>query len=194
MGQSAKTKLYLVPSRPLLRGDDVRSFEALLGEHRAALEAVALRLARNRDDAQDLVQDTLERAWRARERFAAGTNVRAWLITILRHRFFDESRRRTGGPFGPQGEPADFDELPLREAEIEPAWASITSEQLRAAVSALPQPFRRICELRFFENLPYDVIARHLRIPGNTVGTRLLRARRKLRETLAQQEPLLRAG
>lgn len=160
------------------------TFEAALREHYAALVTVATRLARDSADAHDLVQDTVERALRGFESLRPDSNVRAWLFTILRNAFLDRCRKRSA-----LGTPESIDEQeiaaePPEEMEEPPAWTSVTAEQLREAIGKLGEEFRAVYTLHAIEGASYLEIAERLGIPPRTVGTRLLRARRKLRDTL----------
>src|SRR5574343_175518 len=68
-------------------------FEILLRDESKALKALAMQLSRNQDDAKDLVQDTMLKALRYREKFTEGSNIKAWLFTILRNSFINQYRR-----------------------------------------------------------------------------------------------------
>jgi RNA polymerase sigma-70 factor (ECF subfamily) len=137
------------------------------------------RLTRNAADAQDLLQDTLERGLRKGERFTYGS-LRAWLMHIMRNLFIDRCRSRRTAQ-------ANVDLLSLADESPPaplPAWATVTDAELEAAVAALDPSARSVVVLREREGLSYAEIAQRLSIPPATVGTRLLRARRRLRELL----------
>jgi RNA polymerase sigma-70 factor, ECF subfamily len=150
-------------------------------EFESALYARALRLVRSRQDAWDLVQDTFEHALRGYARFQDGTNLRVWLMTIMHHLFIDRCRRRAREPNAAQ---IEEDEIPSPEPVASEPWESITDEQIAAALAHLESPFREVYELRLFKRCSYDEIAERLTIPRSTVGTRLMRARQKLKKTL----------
>lgn len=153
--------------------------------HEDALRAMAFRLCRNSADAADLVQDTLERALNRFHTLAADSNVRNWLFIVLHNRFIDLCRRRSRQREGPLEEHEPF----CNEAEEPPAWADITDEDLRAAVLRLPDDLRAAYELRVHEGRSYCEIARALGIATMTVGTRLTRARARLRALLMCATP-----
>jgi RNA polymerase sigma-70 factor, ECF subfamily len=164
---------------PGARRDDPR-FAAAAREHADILHAMARKLCRDDAEARDLVQDTYERALRAWPTLPTDANVRAWMITILHNRFIDRCRR---AKFRDATEPFDEVEVaPEAPATLAP-WQSISPEQLRDAVERLPEEFRQVYRLHA-EGRSYDELATALGIPRNTVGTRLLRARKKLRELL----------
>jgi RNA polymerase sigma-70 factor (ECF subfamily) len=154
---------------------------ALVREHRDALRGVALKLTRGHAaEADDLVQDTFERALARPDALAQARAVRAWLCTIMRHLHIDRLRQQAARPSTPL--PDDL-AAPAPVAEEPAPWAAITPEQVHAALAGLAPEFRQAYELAA-TGLPYPVIAERLGIPKNTVGTRVLRARRKLRQLL----------
>lgn len=162
------------------------AFEASVRAHTGTLYGLAMRLSGNKSDANDLVQDTFERALRNFDRLVPGTNERAWLCTILHHLFIDLCRRRRRERARdeeapePACAPHDHDEEP-------PAWARITVDEVRAALEELDEEFRTVYRMHAVEGRPYAEIAERLGIPKVTVGTRLLRARRKLKQLLTSR-------
>lgn len=153
-------------------------------EYRQTLRAVALRLVGDEADADDLVQDTLERGLRRVSELPPQANVRGWLITILRNLFVDRTRCRRRWPAPRPITPAD--DVPALATAPRPAWTEITQHQLEEAVACLDPEFRRVYELHAFERRSYHEIAAMLGLPLSTVGTRLYRARRKLKQLLLQ--------
>ena len=170
-----------------------QTFASLVRVHESALRAVALRLCRSQSDAHDLVQDALERGLRSWDRLPPGANVRAWLLSILRNRFVDQCRHNARDKR--EEDESAIDSLPAPEAPEElPAWAHITPEELRAAVARLSEDFRVVYQLHALEGSSYSEIALRLGIPKATVGTRLIRARRKLRDLLLAHLPDAASG
>jgi RNA polymerase sigma-70 factor (ECF subfamily) len=161
--------------------DSRATFDALVREHEPALQAFALRLCGSNADARDLVQDTHERALRRFDTFVPGTNARAWLFTILHRAFIDRCRRRTV-----ERRVDNIDDVQLSAPEpIEaPAWASVSPEQLAQAIAALEDEFQSVYRMHALQSLSYKEISERLGLPLNTVGTRLNRARQKLRVLL----------
>ena len=155
--------------------------EEQVSDYEGVLFARAMRLARSQSDAWDLVQDTYERALRGQASFRPGTNLRLWLMTIMYNLFLDRCRKQTREP---RAITIDEGDIPNPEADMPEPWESITSEQVHAAVADLEGPFREVYELRLISNCSYDEIADKLTIPRSTVGTRLLRARQKLKNRL----------
>jgi RNA polymerase sigma-70 factor (ECF subfamily) len=161
-----------------------RRLDGLVREHQSALYAFALKLCGDASDARDLVQDTFERALRAD---AEGrTNDRAWLFTVLHNLFIDRYRRRTREP-----RLASIDEVDIAASEPTPLplWAGVTLEQLQAALGQLDPEFREVYRMHALDGLGYAEIAARLHTPISTVGTRIMRARRKLKALLLAQLP-----
>jgi RNA polymerase sigma-70 factor (ECF subfamily) len=155
------------------------------------LMARARQLAGGEADAQDLVQETMERALRTFPRFRPGSAVGAWLMTIMRSAWIDGWRRRSRGlPMVWAGEvdaPApDHGPPPLYEL------ADVIVRHLPEAIATLPPKLRTVVELRLVRKWSYRAIAAHLGVPPRTVGTRLLRARRQLAEIIEGELPRYR--
>jgi RNA polymerase sigma-70 factor (ECF subfamily) len=146
--------------------------------HRSYLEALARRMCRNQLDPDDLVQDLFEKTMRSGQPIPPGANERAWLSRVLHNLFIDKLRRRNARREDPLDEPI---ELPVEERAW---WQSLTVDQIRATLARLPEEQRMTFELFAFEGRSYDDIAATLGVAKATVGTRILRARQKLRELL----------
>lgn len=140
-------------------------------------------MTRNVHDAEDLVQETFLRAYRGFHRFEPGTNIRAWLFTIL-HRARTDAFRRAGR--SPQTVEM-VDDGPAVPAPQE-ALAS-GAEDIERALATLPEVFRVAVVLRDVEELSYDEIAGVLDIPIGTVMSRIHRGRALLRAALSKRTP-----
>lgn len=159
--------------------------EALV--HLDALYRVALRLSGNASDAEDLVQDTMLRAYRSWERYTPGTNAKGWLLTILRHLFINEYRRRSRHP-----ETVDVDTIEpfalfqeVQEEDPQGAFFDrIVDDEVLRAVDQLPEAFREAVTLSDVEGLSYEEVAKVLDVPVGTVKSRLYRGRRLLQAKL----------
>lgn len=159
--------------------------EALV--HLDALYRVALRLSGNASDAEDLVQDTMLRAYRSWERYTPGTNAKGWLLTILRHLFINEYRRRIRHP-----ETVDVDTIEpfalfqeVQEEDPQGAFFDrIVDDEVLRAVDQLPEAFREAVTLSDVEGLSYEEVAKVLDVPVGTVKSRLYRGRRLLQAKL----------
>jgi len=173
---------------------DEDDFSAAALDFLDSLYGAALRLTRNADRAQDLVQDTYLKAIRARGRFQAGTNLKAWLFTILhntwRNRQRDGARSRVdfdseaveqaaeGTGLGPSA-PVESPETLLLRATLD--------ADLQAALDALPESYREVVWLRDVDELSYQEIATVLDVPIGTVMSRLSRGRKQLFDRLSMQ-------
>ena len=143
----------------------------------------------NSTDAEDVVQDASLRAFRAMRSFAGGS-ARAWLLSIVRNTAYSWLRKNRPAAVvtvddleaveRTQANPGD----PDAETPETTLLAQIDAEDLRAAIAALPSPFRETLVLRDIEGLDYREIARTTEVPIGTVMSRLARARRRLTETL----------
>jgi len=171
--------------RSSARGDDPEFTSAALS-HIDSLYGTALRLTRRAADAEDLVQDTYLKAFRSAHQFEPGTNLKAWLFTIL-HNTFRNVRRHDGRS------PVDVDSDAVERApNAGPADQSpeqILSRRtldadLQAALDDLPEAFRQAVWLRDVEELTYAEMAKVLDIPMGTVMSRISRGRRALSEGL----------
>jgi RNA polymerase sigma-70 factor (ECF subfamily) len=171
--------------RSSARGDDAE-FTAAALSHIDSLYGTALRLTRRAADAEDLVQDTYLKAFRSAHQFEPGTNLKAWLFTIL-HNTFRNVRRHDGRS------PVDVDSDAVERApNAGPADQSpeqILSRRtldadLQAALDDLPEAFRQAVWLRDVEELTYAEMAKVLDIPMGTVMSRISRGRRALSEGL----------
>jgi len=158
-----------------------------------AVYRFALRLTGGRaSEAEDLVQETYLRAYRAWETFQQGTNARSWLFTIARNVFLRQ--RQVAGRL-PETHASELDadlevlaSVNLFEAEAEdPArqfFSSFIDEEVIRAVDALPTEFREAVVLSDIEGLNYNEIAQVLQIPKGTVKSRIFRGRRQLQQAL----------
>jgi RNA polymerase sigma-70 factor, ECF subfamily len=156
------------------------------------LRRVARRLVRCESDADDLVQDTLLRAFRARDRFQPGTSVRAWTTTILRRVFLtgvNRSRRRGLAADTDAGQPLDClaGAAAASSDEAMPALAALLDrldDRVKAAVERVPEIYRVPFLLAVIEELSCAEIAERLGVPQGTVMSRIHRARQRLKGDL----------
>ena len=161
-------------------------FEREALAHLDALYAFALKLARARDDAEDLVSDTLLRAFERWDQYRLGTNIRAWLFTILYHVFVSRKRRVDAREVHA---PDDSEGWSAFEAvgEIDPEgrfYDSFIDDEITQAIDALPDEYRAAVVLSDLHDLRYAEIAEILGVPEGTVKSRLFRGRRILQKKL----------
>ena len=148
---------------------------ALVRDHRGFLEAMATRLCRGQLDPGDLVQDVLERLVANVDRIPAELPVRAWLVRVMHNRFIDMVRRQHPTA---AVEPEQLAE-PAREPEA--WWHRLSTDDVRAKIDALPPELRDAFRMFSIDGLSYQEISERLGVTRNTVGTRILRARRRIR-------------
>ena len=146
--------------------------------HEAFLLALAKKLCRSQIDPHDLVQDTFEKVLRAG--IPECVNECAWLARILHNTFVDAVRRQTAR----REELGDVADATSGRSDDGAWWEVLTADEVRA--QRLPEEQRITFELFAFEGESYDAIAARLRIAKATVGTRILRARQRLRVLLVE--------
>ena len=147
-----------------------------------SLFGTAYRMTRSVHDAEDLVQETFLRAFRGYDRFTPGTNIRAWLYTIL-YRVRTDALRRAGRS------PATV-ELGQDGPAVPPSQERIDgSDELARALDGLPEVFRVAVVLRDVQEFTYEEIARILDVPIGTVMSRIHRGRGLLRVALGGSKP-----
>jgi RNA polymerase sigma-70 factor, ECF subfamily len=161
---------------------ELDEFREITQQHEPHLRRLALRLSGDREVAQDLAQETLTRAWSRFGQFKHGTNARAWLATILTRLFYD------GVKHARVIRRAEPELRTLESAEYNAAIPSIADAQLWAAVMALEPDLRSVVERCYVQDMSYKAIADELNVPIGTIGTRLRRARERLRLLLSAPE------
>jgi RNA polymerase sigma-70 factor (ECF subfamily) len=167
---------------------DQAKFSDVAMEYMPSLYTAALRMTRNPSDAEDLVQETYLKAYRAYGRFQEGTNLKAWLYRILTNTFINSYRAKKRRP-----EESDIDDVESlgglagstsgRSAEEE-VLEHITESEVKEAIEALPEQFRMAVLLGDVEGFSYKEIAEILDVPIGTVMSRLHRGRRALQARL----------
>ena len=173
---------------------DPATFSELAMPFMGPLYSAALRMTRNPADAEDLVQETYLRAYRAFESFQEGTNLKAWLYRILTNTFINQYRAAKRRP--EQSDIEDVEDLYLyrRLGGLEAAVAgrspetevleSIPDAEVKDALESLPEQFRMAVLLADVEGFAYKEIADILDIPIGTVMSRLHRGRKQLQKRL----------
>ena len=170
-------------------------FERQVRPYLGQLYPAALRLTRNASDAEDLVQETLAKAYQAFGQFAPGTNLRAWLHKILSNTFINNYRRAKREPLiapAPERDEwqdgADAFTPAARSAESE-ALDRMADSEILSALRDLPADFKTAIYLADIEGYPYREVALIMGTPIGTVMSRLHRGREKLRARLAGYGP-----
>jgi len=182
---------------PLSSGPSPRtdSFEVELLGHLDTLYGVSCRMTRSTAEAEDLVQDTVVKAMRARDQFTPGTNLKAWLLRILTNTFINRYRR--GGLERDLFDGPDADSLTdgwvgantmraMRDPETQ-ALSPLVEAEVQRALDELPAEFRLAVVLSDVEELSYKEIAEAMGCPIGTVMSRLHRGRKMLQKSLREQ-------
>lgn len=185
LGQTLGRKLSLKSKKE-------KQFEAEAMPHARALYGAAMRLTRSPDDAADLVQETLLKAFRAFDQFETGTNCKAWLFRILTNAFINKYRRRVKEREILEGEHQQSAEdnlihLPSKKSTLDPEGALVDrslGDEVLKALEHVPVDFKTVVVLSDIEGFSYKEIAEICDIPVGTVMSRLFRGRRILQEQL----------
>lgn len=174
-----------------LAGDD-RAFAELMRCHHAPLQRLLRRILTNPEDAQDVLQETMLRAYRFLHRFDASRPFGPWLmrigVNLARNRLKQRARRQEISLDEPRGDEGDepfvgewmADDTTREGIEYERLLA-----QTHRALDALPDEYRAVLELRLLAEMSYDEIAHALEIPIGTVMSRLNRGRKQIQAALA---------
>jgi len=178
---------------PSPTGSGRERFESEALSYLDGLYATARRLTRHPAEAEDLVQETYVKAFRFAHRFEPGTNLKAWLFTILHNTFRNQRRDRARNPV--TADSALVDRVSGLSPTLGSSGRSATPEQLlmdrtldadlQAAFDGLPDAFREAVWLRDVEEFSYGEIAQMVQVPIGTVMSRIARGRRQLHERLS---------
>lgn len=161
---------------------DPEMLRAAIDRHAAYIYRIALSIVRDRALADDVVQETMIRAWRGAPIQPDGDMPRAWLARVARNAAIGMLRRRREELYGP-------DAIPEKESNVTPARTvegRAALDQLRGALGALDEGDRALIVLREIEGMTYDEIAETMELPLSSVKTRLFRARQQLKRALEE--------
>jgi len=167
-----------------------KNFEKEMLPHMAALYNFALRMAGDPDDAKDLVQETYMKAYRFFDKYAQGTNAKAWLFRIMKNSYINRYRKESKEP-----DKIDYDDIKDFYASVkdstadnndlqEKIFGNLFEDEVAKALHELPEDFRTVVILCDIEGYTYEEIADFIEIPIGTVRSRLHRGRKMLRSML----------
>jgi RNA polymerase sigma-70 factor, ECF subfamily len=162
---------------------DREAFEMIIRTHSRRLFAIAYGILQSREEAEDVVQDSLVKAWKTRWRVRDPEKLPAWLATIARHKARDVFRKRRTVPFSEQL---------IEPVEPESAKTTALDQQLQSALAALPELHRTALTLRYFEEMDYRTIENTLGLTNGALrgilGRALASMRKQLRPALAAMD------
>jgi RNA polymerase sigma-70 factor (ECF subfamily) len=168
-------------------------FEREVLPHLDSVYSMALRLARNPDDANDLLQETVLRAFRFFHQFTPGTNCRAWVLTILFNNFRNGYRKAGREQAGISEEEftsqLDAESMAADQSQSDPqalAFAGVMEPEVQSALDSIPEEFRSTLLLVDVQELSYQEVSKVLSIPVGTVKSRVSRGRALMREALIE--------
>jgi RNA polymerase sigma-70 factor (ECF subfamily) len=167
-------------------------FEDLSLQYMDLLYSTALRMTKNTQEAEDLVQDSYLRAYRFFHKFEQGTNFKAWIFRILTNTFINRYRKKLRTPKKVELDKVSFfieDEEAIRDLDVnngsdDPSYGELFDDDINRALNKLSDDFRQIILLADVEGLSYKEIAKKANIPIGTVMSRLFRGRRMLQKKL----------
>jgi RNA polymerase sigma-70 factor (ECF subfamily) len=168
--------------RAAIHGDR-EAFEMIIRTHSRTLFAIAYGILQKREEAEDVVQDSLVKAWKTRWRVRDPEKFPVWLATIARHNAHDVFRKRRAVP---------SPELLTEPIESEPTNTTALDQCLHSALAALPELHRAALTLRYFEDMDYRAIENTLGLTNGALrgilGRALASMRKQLRPALASME------
>ncbi len=167
-----------------------KTFETEMLPHMPALYNFALRMTGDPDDAKDLVQETYMKAYRFFDKYAPGTNAKAWLFRIMKNSYINRYRKESKEP-----DKIDYDDIKEFYASVkgtatdtndlqEKIFGNLFEDEVAKALQDLPEDFRTVVILCDIEGYTYEEIADFIEIPIGTVRSRLHRGRKMLRSML----------
>ena len=158
------------------------------------LFATALRMTRNRSDAEDLVQETFLKGWRAFDSYQQGTNLRAWLFRIMTNTFINKYNSQQRRPQETELDEVEelflfrrmgaFDQSKMSQSAEDQMLELFTDDDVKNAIESLPETFRIPVLLSDVEGFSYKEIAEMLEVPIGTVMSRLHRGRKAMQKML----------
>jgi RNA polymerase sigma-70 factor (ECF subfamily) len=173
-------------------GRETFSVDAM--QYAPQLFSTALRMTRNRADAEDLMQETFTKAWRAFDSYQQGTNLRAWLFRILTNTYINKYNSQLRKPVETELDEVEelylfkrlgaFDQSQLSQSAEDQMLEMFTDDEVKNAIEELPESFRIPLLMSDVEGFSYKEIAEILEVPIGTVMSRLHRGRKAMQKML----------
>jgi RNA polymerase sigma-70 factor (ECF subfamily) len=173
-------------------GRETFSVDAM--QYAPQLFSTALRMTRNRADAEDLMQETYTKAWRAFDSYQQGTNLRAWLFRILTNTYINKYNSQMRKPIETELDEVEelylfkrlgaFDQSQLSQSAEDQMLEMFTDDEVKNAIEELPETFRIPLLMSDVEGFSYKEIAEILDVPIGTVMSRLHRGRKAMQKML----------
>lgn len=170
------------------------AFTADAMQYAPQLFSTALRMTRNRADAEDLVQETFVKAWRSSATFQEGTNLRAWLFRIMTNTFINKYNAQQRRPQETELDEVEelflfrrigaFDQSKMNQSAEDQLLEFFTDDEVKSAIEELPEMFRIPVLLSDVDGFSYKEIAEMLDVPIGTVMSRLHRGRKVMQKLL----------
>ena len=162
-------------------------FNNLLTSHQDFLSGFAMGFTRDRDDANDLVQETFVKALRYKNNFKEGTNMKGWLYTIMRNIFINNYKRKKFQNTVLDSTENQYFINASQDYRVDTVTTEINQSDILGAINELKPDFRRPFTM-FLDGYHYDEIAAEMEIPMGTVKSRIFHARKKLSASLADYQ------
>jgi RNA polymerase sigma-70 factor (ECF subfamily) len=158
-------------------------FELLVLKNSDSLRPFAISLTRNNEQAKDLYQETLYKAIANRDKYTSGTNIKAWMYTIMRNTFINEYCRLTKRNIVFQDTTGDYPHFNTPDFMCNNAESNIVLKEIQKKINSLPEIFQRSFSL-YFDGFRYQEIADVLDEPLGTIKSRIHFARKLLKERI----------
>lgn len=164
----------------------VKTFNEELARIKGVLFTFAIRLTKNQEDAKDLIQETVLRAYKHRDKFKVGTNFKSWCAAIMRNTFINQYRKNKRRRHINEPIESFLYMLESQNAIANQGETKIMLEEYQNTINELRQIYR-VPFLMFFQGFEYKEIAEHLELPIGTVKSRIFFARKKLKQLLKER-------
>ncbi len=163
--------------------EDKELFEDYFRKYKDDVYRVAYYYTKNRDDAEDLVQDTFIRAYKFFSKFKRNTNFKSWILKIMRNIYITKSKKKSKEKSIKNHELDFSKDYSLEDDYLD----NVTISEVRDAILMLPREFREVIMLSDISGLMYEEIAKIIKVPVGTVRSRLHRGRLILKERLKEK-------